>query len=121
MPRETWSLDVAIVIPVFNELPYTINCLESLKQSGVRDSQILIVNNGSTDGTTEFLAGRPEIRVIHNPENRGCGFAWNQGTKASSSVWTIVMNNDVLVVPGWIEGLVGFAEKEGFDVVSPAM
>lgn len=121
MLRETHLLDVAIVIPVFNELTYTINCLESLKQSGVRDSQILIVNNGSTDGTAEFLASRPEIRVIHNPENLGCGFAWNQGAKASSPLWTIVMNNDVLVAPGWLEGFVGFAEKERFDVVSPAM
>ena len=121
MPRATQSLDVTIAIPAFNELPYTIRCLESLKQSGARDSQILIVNNGSTDGTAEFLAGHPEIPAIHNPENRGCGFAWDQGAKATSSLWTVEMNNDVLVAPGWLEGLVGFAEKERLDIVSPAL
>jgi len=109
-----------ITIPVFNQLAYTINCLDSLKQTGVADSQIVIVNNGSTDGTREFLASRPQIAAIHNPENRGCGFAWNQGAQAISATWTVVMNNDVLVSSGWIEGLLATG-GEGFDVISPAM
>ena len=59
----TGKAGLAIVIPVFNQLAYTRQCLDSLKHAGVADRQIIIVNNASTDGTAEFLAGRPEIRT----------------------------------------------------------
>lgn len=114
-------MDVSIVIPVFNQLAYTTGCLKSLKDAGIADGQIIIVNNASTDGTAELLAARPEIRIINNAENRGCGFAWTQGAKLSGTAWTIVMNNDVLVPPGCIQGLIGFAEEKKIDIVSPAM
>jgi N-acetylglucosaminyl-diphospho-decaprenol L-rhamnosyltransferase len=114
-------MDVSIVIPVFNQLAYTTGCLESLRAAGIADAQIIIINNASTDGTLEFLAARPEIRTINNPENRGCGFAWTQGAKLSAATWTIIMNNDVLVPPDCVEGLISFAEENKFDIVSPAM
>ncbi len=79
MDREAQLLGLAIVVPVFNQLAYTKGCLDSLRDAGLPDSKILVINNGSTDGTRDFLAGRPELKVIHNAENRGCGFAWNQG------------------------------------------
>ncbi len=113
--------NVTIVIPVLNQLHYTKQCLESLNQSGVTDAQIIIVNNGSTDGTAEFLAARPQLGIIQNAKNLGCGPAWTQGAQASKTTWTVVMNNDVLIPKGFIEGLVDFAEEERFDVVSPAM
>jgi GT2 family glycosyltransferase len=114
-------MDVSLVIPVFNQLAYTRQCLDSLGRAGIADHQVIIVNNASTDGTAEFLAARPEIRTISNLENRGCGFAWTQGSTLSETTWTIVMNNDVLVPPGCLEGLIGFAEEKKFDIVSPAM
>jgi len=114
------TLDVTVTIPVFNQIHYTVQCLESLKRASIADEQIIIVNNGSSDGTAEFLAERPQIRAINNPKNLGCGAAWTQGAQASKSTWTVVMNNDVLVPPGCMEGLVDFAEKECFDIVSPA-
>jgi GT2 family glycosyltransferase len=120
-PSDKGKAKVSIVIPVFNQLHYTRNCVNSLNRAGVADAQIIIVNNGSTDGTKEFLATRPEIRALHNATNLGCGHAWTQGAKLSAVPWTIVMNNDVLVPPGCVEGLVGFAEEEKFDIVSPAM
>jgi GT2 family glycosyltransferase len=113
--------DIVVVIPVFNQLHFTQNCLDSLARAGVAEAQIVIVNNGSTDGTREFLAARPGLRAIHNAENCGCGHAWTQGAKMSAAPWTVMLNNDVLVPPGCLEGLLRFAEEEQFDVVSPAM
>ncbi len=114
-------MDYCVVIPVFNQLSFTAACLESLNLTEVPDGNIVVVNNGSTDGTREFLAARPRLKAIHNSENRGCGFAWNQGAKAFSARWTVVLNNDVLIAPNWLEGLVGFGEEGKFDIVSPAM
>jgi len=114
------NLDFAITIPVFNQLHYTAQCLESLARAGIAEARIVVVNNGSSDGTAELLAAHPQIRAIHNSKNLGCGPAWTQGARASTSRWTVVMNNDVLVPSGCMEGLVDFAEKESLDIVSPA-
>jgi GT2 family glycosyltransferase len=114
-------MNYRIAIPVFNQLQYTAGCLDSLRDSGVPDEAIVVVNNGSTDGTREFLGRRAGIEVIHNSENRGCGFAWNQGVKAAAAVWTVLLNNDVLVPRGFMDGLVGFAEAADIDIASPAM
>ncbi len=120
-PPDAGKAKVAVVVPVFNQLPYTRKCVDSLNRAGVADAQITIVNNGSTDGTREFLATRPEIRTLHNDANRGCGFAWNQGSRISEAAWTIIMNNDILMPPGCLEGLLHFAEEKKIDVASPAM
>jgi GT2 family glycosyltransferase len=120
-PSDPTRTKVAIVIPVFNQLHYTRQCLDSLNCAGVADDQIIIINNASTDGTAEFLATRPQIRTINNAENRGCGFAWTQGAKLSDKIRTIVINNDVLVPPGCIEGLISFADENQCDIVSPSM
>ncbi len=114
-------LDVTITIPVFNQLHYTKGCVETLLQAGIAGSQIVIVNNASTDGTTEYLAGFPDIRVIHNAKNQGCAFAWNQGAKASTSEWTVVSNNDILFAPETLAGLIAFAEEEQIDIASGSM
>lgn len=115
------NLDITVTIPVFNQLHYTTQCLESLKHAGIADSQIVIVNNASTDGTAEFLASRPAISTIHNSQNRGCAYAWNQGAKASISTWIVISNNDVLFAPGTFSELIKFAEDNHADIASPAM
>jgi GT2 family glycosyltransferase len=115
------GLDLTITIPVFNQLHYTKDCVETLLASGVTQPQIVIVNNASTDGTMEYLAGFPDIPVINNLKNEGCAFAWNQGSKASRSKWTLVSNNDILFAPGTLSGLISFAEEENMDIASGAM
>lgn len=114
-------MNVTIVIPVFNQLHYTRQCLESLNESGYPDSMIVVVNNASTDGTVEFLATRPMLRVISNSENRACAAAWNQGFAISTTDWVLFLNNDVVVSHGWLENLLSFAEKSPVDIASPAL
>lgn len=113
--------DIAITIPVLNQLSFTQNCLDSLNRAGVADAQITVVNNGSTDGTRQFLDSRPKLHTIHNDSNLGCGGAWNQGCQRVAAAWTVVLNNDVLIPPGCLEGLRRFVEEENIDIASPAM
>jgi GT2 family glycosyltransferase len=114
-------MDVTIVIPVLNQLRFTEQCLDTLRAAGVPESRIVVVDNGSTDGTAAYLAARPGIKVIHNDANLGCGGAWNQGIRALPATWTVLLNNDVLIPQGWLDGLVSFAEEFHADVVSPSM
>src|SRR5579859_4123400 len=113
-------MDVAIVIPVYNHWQLTAVCLNSLRDAGIPASAIVVVDNASTDETAARLAARPGINVIRNQSNRGCSGAWNQGVRAFPATWTVLLNNDVVVPHGWLEGMLAFAEKEGVDVVSPA-
>jgi GT2 family glycosyltransferase len=84
--------------------------------------QVVVVDNGSTDGTSEWLKIQKGITVISNSENRGCAAAWNQGWRANGDAeWTVILNNDVLVPRGALKRLIAAAEREGLDVVSPAM
>ena len=114
-------MSVSVVIPLFNQLSYTKICLESLRTAGGVESEIIVIDNGSTDGTEEYLASLPGLSVVRNPENLGCAAAWNQGVRASHGDWVVILNNDVIVSPGWLEGLLEFAEEKGMDIVSPAI
>jgi len=84
-------------------------------------NRLVAIDNGSTDGTREYLATLPLGGRIQNTRNLGCGVAWNQGALALQSEWTIIMNNDVLVSPLWIENLISTAEQLGARVISPAL
>ena len=110
-----------IVIPVYNQLRFTRQCLASLNAAGYADALIVVVDNASTDGTAEFLATRPRLRVITNRQNRACAAAWNQGFQARRTPWTVFLNNDTVLPPGWLESLIAFAEQNGLGVASPAM
>lgn len=115
-------MSITIIIPVYNQLHYTELCLNSLYANrGVVEAQIIVIDNGSSDGTTEYLASCSDVTVISNRENLGCAGAWNQGVRGTASEWLLFLNNDVLVSPGWLEQLLGFADAEGVDVVSPAI
>jgi GT2 family glycosyltransferase len=113
-------MDISIVIPVFNQLHFTKICLKSLRETVPSTAQIVVIDNGSTDGTAEYLAAYSNITVITNTKNLGCAVAWNQGVKAARKAWIIIMNNDIVTSPNWLEGLFDFVREENMDIVSPA-
>ena len=113
-------MKVDLVIPVFNQLHFTKICLESLQSTINQECEIVVINNGSSDGTDEYLSGLPNVRVIANRENRGCAAAWNQGVKASHAQWVAILNNDIILSPNWLSGLLEFAREKNADIVSPA-
>jgi GT2 family glycosyltransferase len=114
-------MDVTIVIPLFNQLSYTKSCLDSLRATVGDKAAVLVIDNGSTDGTMGYLRGGEGISVIGNEVNLGCAGAWNQGVRETRSEWVVILNNDVIVSSGWLTGLLAAAEREGLDVVSPGI
>jgi len=109
-----------VTFATLNCLDYTKKCVDSLLASGVDASRIVAVDNASSDGTPEYLKKRGLGAAIFNRQNLSCGAAWNQGILAQQSEWTIVMNNDIVVAPGFAHRLIEFATTNQLQLVSPA-
>jgi GT2 family glycosyltransferase len=110
-----------VVIPVLNELRYTAQCIESLLAHGTPAAAILVIDNGSSDGTPAWLAAHPEIRSVRNAVNLGCGGAWTQGALLADADWVVLLNNDVLVSERAMDAMLDAADRHGLDVVSPSL
>ncbi len=92
-----------IIIPNYNGMQYIENCLRSLQGEPAR---ILVVDNGSTDGSRELVEERfPQVEVITLQENRGFCEAVNRGIAASRTTYVILLNNDTTVEPGFVRAL----------------
>ena len=113
--------DYTITFACYNQLDYTQQFIASLDRAEVDFSRIVAVDNGSTDGTREWLQTQGFGNVILNNRNLGCGAAWNQGALALQSKWTVVMNNDVVCAKGWLNNLLASAEQHQLQIASPAM
>ncbi len=101
------SPDVSIVIPVYNKLALTKVCVDSIHAVAVNNSfEIIVVDNGSSDGTAEWLDEQEQLgrlRRVNNPENLGFAQGCNLGAAASSGRYVLFLNNDMEVLPGWLE------------------
>ena len=113
--------EYTITFACYNQLEYTKQFIASLDREEVDFSRIVAVDNGSTDGTREWLGQQGFGAVILNNRNLGCGAAWNQGALAIQSKWTVVMNNDVVCAKGWLRNLLNAAEANQLHIASPAM
>ncbi len=111
----------SLTFACYNSVNYTKLCIESMVKHGTPLNRLVVVDNGSTDNTRDYLSTLPLGGRIFNTQNLGCGVAWNQGALAQQSEWTIIMNNDVIVSPNWIENLIYAAEKLNLKVISPAL
>lgn len=120
-PANRFAGRVSIVMPVLNQVGYTRGCVESLAPDLSAGAELIIIDNGSTDPTPAYLATLSTARAIRNDVNRGCAAAWNQGVNASTREWIVILNNDVLVGEGWLDGLGAFAENTGCGIVTPAI
>lgn len=93
--------DVSIVTVNWNGREHLASLLPSLEPLGCRE--IIVVDNGSADGSIEFLAAsHPEVRTIRNSENLGFAHPCNQGAQAAKGEIVAFINNDMKAEPGWI-------------------
>ncbi|HLH52263.1 MAG TPA: glycosyltransferase [Verrucomicrobiae bacterium] len=109
------ACQVSIVIPVLNQLEHTRKCLESIAASTPLPHEIIVVDNGSTDTTPEFLnqwkASHPNLTVIRNSRNVGFAAANNQAFSIARGANVLLLNNDTIVAPGWLEGLLRVLDR----------
>ncbi len=96
-------MTLSIVIPAYNEeqrLPSTLDqVFRWLDQSPFRDAEVLIVDDGSSDGTAKLVEGRalsePRLRLLRNPGNRGKGYAVRNGMLSARGEWVLMTDADL--------------------------
>ncbi len=104
---------ISIVVLNWNGRPLLAECLSALRAQTLRDFEIIVVDNGSQDGSPEWLAANAsEVSVIRNEVNLGFALANNQGIRAARAPLIAVLNNDALPEPDWLQVLVETAERE---------
>ena len=107
---KTQKPHVSIVILTLNQLTYTKECIESIRRCTPEPHDIIFVDNGSTDGTVQWLrqliADNPNYRLIENPENMGFSKGCNQGVEAATGEYILLLNNDVVVTENWLGGMI---------------
>jgi len=110
---ERKGIKSSIIIPVFNKAEFTNHCLDSLlNEIDLRDTEVIVVNNGSTDQTAQLLVQFGDcLRVVENEENRGFVDACNQGAAVARGKFLVFLNNDTEVLPGWLNPLEETAEQ----------
>lgn len=106
--------DLSIVIPTWNNKSVLGECLESIDaaEPGIA-FQVIVVDNGSEDGTQAFLDEHfSKALIIRNNENLGFARACNQGIRIAEGRYVLLLNNDTLMKQGTLERLVAFMDGE---------
>ena len=107
----------SIIIPCWNQLEFTRKCVAALMRQTGPNWELIVVDNGSNDGTGDYLAGVQDaspvpVTVIANATNRGFPAAINQGLEFARGEFLVLLNNDVVVTEGWLGQLVGLASVQ---------
>ena len=112
-----------IVIPNLNGMKFLKDCLDSLMEQSRQDFSIILIDNGSGDGSAEYVESHyPEVQVCRNEKNLGFCRAVNQGILLSQTPYVILLNNDTVCDPFYVEKLIGaIEEREDAFACAPMM
>lgn len=103
---------VSVIVVNWNRRDLLRACLQSVRAQTLRDRELIVVDNGSDDGSAAMvLAEFPEAVLIRNAENRGFCAANNQGIRIARGRYIALLNNDAEAEPEWLEALVEAARS----------
>ncbi len=102
-------MKASIIIPNWNGRELLKDCLESLRK---QDAEIILVDNGSTDDSVNYVSVNfPAVKIVKLNKNFGFAKAINEGVKASSSKYVILLNNDTAAHKDWVKNLISCADQ----------
>lgn len=112
---------ISIVIPVYNVEKYLRTCLDSVVNQTFKDIEIVIVNDGSKDGSLDILkeyeSRYPKLITVYSTENRGVSHARNYGIARSHGEYLLFVDSDDYIEPDMCEKLYEKASKDNNDIV----
>jgi GT2 family glycosyltransferase len=107
---------ISIIIPIYNQHDMTHECIYAVF-ADTKDCELILIDNGSDVPFKPPYSGFIETTLIRNEENKGFPVAINQGIRASKGDVIILLNNDVIVTPGWADKLSAWLDE--FSIVAP--
>lgn len=113
---------ISVIMPAYNVEPYIGRCLKSLEAQCLKDFEVIIVNDGSTDGTEKIILDYMsdsglDIKYIYQ-KNAGQGYARNEGMGQASGEYIAFIDSDDYVDSDYLRELLACAQKHGADMVS---
>ena len=108
-PRD--APEVSIVVLSWNTLDDTATCLEALRQLHYPNKRIIVVDNGSEDGSKEYLRSQPDIRLVDLPNNLGFTGGQLAAQAELKGDYVALVNSDAVVAPDWLGRVVDVARK----------
>jgi len=113
---------VSVVIPNLNGRAILGECLTCLRAQTYPNFEVIVVDNGSSDGSVEWVRERfPEVRVIALPANQGFAGGCNVGIRAARGTLIATLNNDARAEPTWLAEMVRVIEQPGVGMVASKM
>jgi len=107
---------ISVVVVCHNLLEITKECIHRLRASNLRPYEIILVDNGSSDGTRDWALTQPDLVYVRNEVNLGCAMGRNVGAKRATGEWLLFFDNDQYVEPKTIRVL--FSKLvQGADIV----
>jgi glycosyltransferase involved in cell wall biosynthesis len=108
---------ISIFVITWNRLGFTKHCLDALfyTTKDLTNKEIIVIDNGSNDGTVEYLRGlrkEGKIKTYFFKENMGCGVATNKGMELSKGQYIVEVDNDIILLCGWWEKAIELMERE---------
>lgn len=107
MPVSSPADPVTVVVPNWNGEQLLPSVLDAVAGQTRPPAAVVVVDNGSTDGSAEVAAGRPGVEVVRLPTNGGFGAAANAGLERCGTPNLVVLNSDARPEPHWLEVLAG--------------
>jgi len=110
---------VSVIIVNYNGMTLLDECLKSVFATDYRPLEVLLVDNGSTDGSAAFVRSHfPEARLLAQERNLGFAGGNNRGVEAATGEYVALLNNDTRVEPGWVKALLRLLEDPGVAIVT---
>ncbi len=106
---------VTVVIPNYNGEKYLKGCLDSIApsvQNAAITYDIIVVDDCSTDSSREIVKSYPDVKLIERKENGGFSASVNTGIKASETPYVLLLNNDTIAKPGFVQNLYNAIKKD---------
>jgi len=112
---------VSVILANYNGLHFLKDCLESLSKQTYPEFEVVVVDNGSTDSSADWLnaAPYPFVKPVLLEQNSGFGIANNRGFEMATGTIIVILNNDTILPENFLEKLIEPLENKDVDMVAP--